>query len=627
MIEAIFSEEMNPLTITAATFTVTVGGLPVLGNVSFSGVTAVFTPTLRLSPNTVYVATITTVASDLAGNALEANEVWTFLTGENPDEIAPSVTFTAPEDDAGNIPVDTQIAAIFSEEMDALTITTTSFSVQQLGIVVPGVVSYAGVTATFSPTSSLAANTIYSAVITTIATDLQGNALAFNYVWNFETGAIQDATVPFVILTNPEDGDIDVVLDTSVSATFNEVMDPLSLNPLSFAIEDGVGAIDGLVTSIGSTVLFEPTTPLLPNTLYTATITTEATDLTGNPLESDYVWTFTTGALLDLLAPSVIFTNPEDLATNVPTGTSVNATFSEDMDPLAISTATFKVAGPGLNEVMGTVIYDALTRIATFTPSIELQPDTEYTATIAIEASDLAGTPLLADYVWTFSTGQLVASGPGGLNLGSLTTFVAVAGAGLTNSNSSGITILNGDVGLSPTATCLGDGSPCSAINPVINGTLYANDPGGIAAKAKVDLTAAYVEGFALPPGTTVNDISGLTLPPGVYTSGSTMSIAVGATVTLDGQGDSNAVWVFQIGSSLTVNNNAKVLLVNGAKAGNVFWVAFASSTLGSNVDFSGNVLAGASNSVGTDSRVLGRLLCITGQITLLSNTITLPTP
>jgi len=122
-----------------------------------------------------------------------------------------------------------------------------------------------------------------------------------------------------------------------------------------------------------------------------------------------------------------------------------------------------------------------------------------------------------------------------------------------------------------------------------------------------------------------VNDISGMVLPPGVYTSDSTMSIAVGGIVTLDGQGDANAVWIFQIGSSLTVNNSAQLLLINGAKAKNVFWAVFASSTIGSNVRFYGNVLAGSSNSVGTGSTVVGRLLCTTGQITLLSNTITLP--
>lgn len=202
---------------------------------------------------------------------------------------------------------------------------------------------------------------------------------------------------------------------------------------------------------------------------------------------------------------------------------------------------------------------------------------------------------------------------------------MAVAGSGLTNSNSSGTTTLNGDVGLSPTATCTGDGSPCTSVNPVINGTLYANDPGGVAAQAKVDLTVALVDALGRPPGAVQSDLAGLTLAPGVYTSASTMTVAVGGTVVLDGQGDPNSVWIFQVGSSLTVNNGAQVLLTNGAKAKNVFWAAGASSTLGSDVIFQGSILAQASNSVGTDSTVVGRLLCTDGQISLLSNTITLP--
>jgi hypothetical protein len=215
------------------------------------------------------------------------------------------------------------------------------------------------------------------------------------------------------------------------------------------------------------------------------------------------------------------------------------------------------------------------------------------------------------------------------INLRSLATFVAVAGAGLTNSNSAGVTVLGGDVGLSPTATCLSDGLPCNppAGAPTITGTLYAADPGGIAAQAKADLVLAYVEATGKPPGTLEADLSGLILVPGTYTSASTMMIAVNGTLTLDGGGDSNASWIFQIGSALTVNNGAQVLLINGAKAANVFWAIGSSSTLGSGVHFKGTVLAQSSNSVGTGSTVEGRLLCTTGQITLLSNTITLPAP
>jgi hypothetical protein len=622
---AVFSEAMALAAINTTTFTLAAGTTPVLGAVTYAGVTAFFTPKANLAPETLYTATITVGATDLDGNPLAVAYVWTFKTGLQPDAVLPSVTSTLPKDDDTNVPLGINIVAIFSEAMAPATIVAANFTVQQLDSIVAGAVTYVGVTGTFNPTAPLAPNTTYSVTVTTAAMDLAGNSLAQNFVWNFKTGDANDTTRPTVLSTIPADGDIDVALDTDVSATFSESMDSLTLTGLSFTLLDGLVPVLGVVTSIGNTVTLNPGADLLPDTEYMATITTVAADLSGNTLAADTVWNFTTGAAIDLIAPTVISTNPMDLAFDVPLKATVNATFSKDMDPLTITTATFKVAGPALSEVSGQVLYDSLGRIGTFTPDNDLMPATLYTATIAIEAKDLTGNALLLDYVWSFSTGEDSLTGILPVNLGSLTTFVAVAGAGLTNSNSSGITTLNGDVGLSPTGKCEGDGSPCSIINPVINGTLYINDPEGVAAKAKVDLVAAYVDASTRPVGTTVNDISGMVLAPGVYTSGSTMSIAVGGTVTLDGMGDANSVFIFQIGSSLTVNNNAQVLLINGAKAKNVFWAVFASSTLGSNVAFQGSVLAGASNSVGTDSTVIGRLLCTTGEITLLSNTITLP--
>ncbi|MFT7581194.1 MAG: hypothetical protein ACI9MR_002868 [Myxococcota bacterium] len=410
-----------------------------------------------------------------------------------------------------------------------------------------------------------------------------------------------------------------------MSATFSEIMDPNSFAPATFSLRSAAGPTIGSVTLVDATAIFAPDDRLTANTLYTATVTSGVSDLDGTVLAKDAVWTFTTVTSLDLVAPTVIATAPLRMATAVPVNTAVNATFGEDIDPVTIDGTSFTLHGPGESEVIGTVRYDVLTRIATFRPTDGLMPATEYTPTVTADAADLAGVPLTADYVWRFSTGDAQTLAPRPIQLNSLGTFVAVAGAGLTNTNSSGVTILNGDVGLSPTGACLGDGSPCTAVNPLMNGTLYVNDPEGVTADAKDDLVEAYVEAMARPPGTTAQDLAGMTLAPGVYTSASTMSVAVGGTVWLDGQGDANAVFVFQIGSSLTVNNGAQIILLNGAKAKNVFWACGASSTIGTNVQFKGSVLAQASNSVGTDSVVVGRLLCTTGQVTLQSNTITLP--
>lgn len=436
---------------------------------------------------------------------------------------------------------------------------------------------------------------------------------------------VLDETPPLVRWTAPVNAAEDVAPNASIIAVFNETMDPLTLTAANFTLEGGGAVSTGILTEFGSnTISFAPTDDLARDTVYTATISTGMTDLAGNGLVDDYVWSFTTSGELDATAPFVIFTSPEDLATDVAVGATVNATFSEAMDPLTIIGANFTVYGPDPGALAGTVTYDMSNQTGTFTPDDDLLADTTYTATVDTGASDLAGNGMDSNYSWTFTTGAADSLWEP-VDLGSLSSFVAVAGAGLTNSNSSGTTTLNGDVGLSPTETCLGDGAPCTATNPVINGTLYANDAEGVAAQAKVDLTAAYIDAMARPVGTMVDDLAGMVLPPGVYTSDSSMSVAVDGTVFLDAEGDENAVWIFQVGSSLTVNNNAQVLLINGAQAGNVFWAVYASSTLGSDVSFQGTVLAGASNSVGTDSVVVGRLLCREGAITLLSNDVTLP--
>jgi hypothetical protein len=305
----------------------------------------------------------------------------------------------------------------------------------------------------------------------------------------------------------------------------------------------------------------------------------------------------------------------------------VQATFSHSMDTNTVVAANFTLAGPTAS-VSGAVSYDAASRTASFTPSPNLATGTSYVATVTTGMKDSGGNPLAQNKVWRFTTGTTLCQPP--VNLRSLSTFVAVAGAGLTNSNSGGVTVLGGDVGLYPTATCTSDGAACNPPGnaPKITGTLYAADPGGVAAAAKADLLQAYNDAAGRPQGIVVADLSGLTLTPGVYSSpASTMMIGVNGTLVLDAQGNSNAVWIFQVGSALTVNHGAKVYLVNGAKAGNVYWAIGSSSTLDYSVSFKGSVLAQTANTVGTGSTVEGRLLCTSASITLLANTITLPAP
>ncbi len=537
-----------------------------------------------------------------------------------PLEGPPTVDSTLPSWGATDVGLETVIVARFSEEMNPLTIDHDSFYVLHDTTPVEGEIVYEGLIATFTPDEPLLESTVYSVTVTDTAAAVTGLTLAADVGWSFTTGRILDETVPTVMSVSPEDEDEGVALGTSVSATFSETMHPLTIHYDSFILSDADGEIAGDVTQVGTTAWFNPQFDLEPGTEYTARITDEATDLAGNALAEDYVWTFTTGP--EGTAPEVIDTDPADRDLDVDVTTNITATFSEAMDELTIDEDSFTVFGLLLAPVDGVVTYDPITMTATFDPVDDLDQDTQYVAMITTDATDLTGNPLAEDYNWSFTTGDRELFGPAPVDLGSLSTFVAVSGAGITNS---AVTHLGGDVGISPASPCVG----CAPPDMFILGDLY--NGGSVAEAAKVDLTAALIEAMAYPPGTGVNlisaDLHARVLVSGVYTSGSTMNLSTNGLLTLDAQGDPDAWWVFQVSSALTVQAGARVVLINGGRPANVFWAVGSSATLLENVQFQGTILAEQSLDLGTNASVNGRLLCTTGAISLLSNTVILPLP
>ena len=225
---ATFSEPMDPTSFTADSFTLQHGGTRDTGTVSYSGVTAVFTPQGGLAPNTIYTAMITTGVRDLGGHPLADNFSWSFTTGASATVVKPTVSSTTPADAATGVPTGNQVGATFSSPMDPLTISASTFTLKRGAVAVAGRVASSGVNATFTPTSALLANTVYSASISTGAKDLAGNALAANFNWSFTTGAGADLVRPTVTLTFPADGAVNVAADTTITATFSEAMDPLT---------------------------------------------------------------------------------------------------------------------------------------------------------------------------------------------------------------------------------------------------------------------------------------------------------------------------------------------------------------------------------------------------------------
>lgn len=215
--------------------------------------------------------------------------------GGGQDETPPTVTAGFPQDAQTDVGLNTNVTAIFSEAMNSVTIDTpaSTFTLEDdIGTPVAGTVSYAGITATFTPSASLASNTSYTANVTTDAQDLAGNALASELSWTFTTGT--DGTSPTVNPGIPSSGQTDVATDTTVTAVFSEPMDNSTINTSTFTLEDdSATSVPGVVSYAGVTATFTPDASLVNNMTYTAKVTTGARDSSGNPIASLSSWSFT----------------------------------------------------------------------------------------------------------------------------------------------------------------------------------------------------------------------------------------------------------------------------------------------------------------------------------------------
>jgi hypothetical protein len=199
------------------------------------------------------------------------------------------------------------------------------------------------------------------------------------------------------------------------------------------------------------------------------------------------------------------------------------------------------------------------------------------------------------------------------VDLGTDSSFAVLAGSGITVT---GPTTITGDIGTAPTPAITGLG------NVTLNGVNQGNN--AVAQLAQNDLTTAFNDAAGRPANTSYAggfDLAGLTLVSGVYNDSS--SLFLSGTLTLDAQGNPNAVWIIQAGSTLITASNSKVNLIGGAQACHVFWEVGSSATLGTYTDFNGNILALTSITAGTGAIIDGRLLAETGAVTLDNNTIT----
>ena len=197
--------------------------------------------------------------------------------------------------------------------------------------------------------------------------------------------------------------------------------------------------------------------------------------------------------------------------------------------------------------------------------------------------------------------------------LASADAFAVLASSTVTNSGAT--VIQGGNLGLFPGTSITG--FPPGVVAPPA--VTHATDQ--VANQAEIDAMSAYNHFQSLPPGTIISELAGQTLTPGTYTALSSLDLSVGGVLTLSGNGN----FIFQIGSTLTINVGASILLTNGAQAKNVIFVAGSSITIGTSAVAVGDMVALASVSLGTGASLNGRAIGLTGAVTLLDNAITMP--
>src|SRR5579884_169067 len=396
-VSAKFASSIDPVTVNDKNF-ILVG---TTGTVTYVDKTAIFTPSTPLQRGVKYTAILTTGIKDLDGVPMPSNFTWSFQTEGGPDTTPPTIIAKVPDNGVKGVSVNTSIRVVFSKPIDPSTINKDTFF---LNIATPGTYSYddASQTAVFTPSNSLPSSKGIIVTVTKGVKDLAGNPLADSLTWSFET-SVPDQTPPKIMTRIPDQNAKDISVNTDISVTFDEEVDPPSLQS-NFVLTDPAGSAvpTNFTYTVGSrTAVLRPQSDLKSQTTYQVWVKKGVKDLSGNATPSDTSWFFTTGKAPDTTPPKVVTQQPAASATGVSVRGSITATFSEPIDPNSLK-GRFTVSSKDGN-VAGQANYTSQSLQASFAPTSRLEYNTAYTVLLKSGITDLAGNSL-ADTSWTFTT-------------------------------------------------------------------------------------------------------------------------------------------------------------------------------------------------------------------------------
>ena len=312
-----------------------------------------------------------------------------------------SVLLVRPADGSTQVGVNTTVTLGFSKPMNTATVES-AFS---LAGAQPVAGSYAWSSAdtmlTFTISVSLAAGQVHTIWISTIAADKNGSTLRAVFSSSFTTSTALDITAPTVVSAFPANGAVDVPINTTVTVTFSQPMDGPAVES-AFSLSGGQAVAGSFAWSSGDTVLtFTPAAALAPSQVHAVSVSTAATDMSGNGLGSAFSSTFATGVVVDTTPPAVSSVSPANGVTDVPVGTTIAVTFSEPMDTAATQNA-FSLTG--VQAVPGSFAWSLGDTVLTFTPSAGLVQTQPHTISLSTGAMDKSGNSLASSFSSSFTT-------------------------------------------------------------------------------------------------------------------------------------------------------------------------------------------------------------------------------
>ena len=369
------NESVNPVSVSPSTVTLASSAGVIPASVTFNTTNTIVTlvPQVPLPASTALTLTIAGV-QDRAANATAPQTVH-FTTGAAADTVQPSVIATnVTASGAANVPVNSVFQLTFDEPMDATTVLsqTPTFIYDSSAGYVSGVGSMSsdGLVYTFVPDGPLAVSRQHGLSMY-LGTDLAGNPQhAFSFY--FSTAFTEDTTPPAVVLVNPAAGSTGVPRNARVEVRFSEPVNATSIGNVRLLRNGQNIGVTRTLSDSNRTLTLRPTTILLSNASFTISVA-GVRDTRGNVMPATVTSTFSTGSRTDLVVPTILSTNPDSEDSGVGVNMSGRLIFSETIDPLSVTSDTFRIANVGGGPYLeATVSVAADRRSATLVPSAPL---------------------------------------------------------------------------------------------------------------------------------------------------------------------------------------------------------------------------------------------------------------